>query len=288
MLDSLIEPRPSAPRAARQAVRARGFTHVLDAVLKDCDAAGPARCALAGGDRTATEKFSRLVDRLREGPVGTGPDAVTFSDFVMGAQDALQTRSKFAPFLAAVEDFYESTFGSAPRVGSHRADAASAYGYNILDAYWGTKCVDGPMPQGQQQYYGIAERFDRRYPMFGSWELFNDVGCATWPGMGQERYAGPWDRPTAVPILVVGQTLDPNTPYSNSLRLTGGLGQRPAARGARLRPPRAGQPVRAGRGRDLPRQRGAAGPARPTAARTCRRSPEASRDSTTIQPRLPE
>ncbi len=205
-------------------VRAGAFTDVLDAALQDCEAAGPARCALAGGDRTAAEKFARLVDRLREGPVGTGEDAVTFSSFVMGTQSALQTRAKLAPFLASVESFYESTFGAARRPRSTTPAAATDYGYNVLDAYWGTKCVDAPIPQGQQQYYRIAERFDRRYPTFGSWELFNDVGCATWPGMGQERYAGPWDRPTAAPILVVGQTLDPNTPYSGALRLTSELG----------------------------------------------------------------
>ena len=31
-------------------------------------------------------------------------------------------------------------------------------------------------------------------------------------------YAGPWDRPTA-PILLIGNTADPSTPYAQSLKM---------------------------------------------------------------------
>jgi hypothetical protein len=35
--------------------------------------------------------------------------------------------------------------------------------------------------------------------------------------MDADRYTGPWNTPTANPILVVGNTTDPGTPYVNSL-----------------------------------------------------------------------
>ncbi|MGJ3561821.1 alpha/beta hydrolase [Streptomyces sp. INA 01156] len=41
-------------------------------------------------------------------------------------------------------------------------------------------------------------------------------GCATWPAVAADRYRGPWDKPTAHPVLVVGTTYDPATPYSNA------------------------------------------------------------------------
>ena len=37
--------------------------------------------------------------------------------------------------------------------------------------------------------------------------------CATWPARAAHPYAGPWNRPTASPILVVNPTFDPATPY---------------------------------------------------------------------------
>lgn len=36
----------------------------------------------------------------------------------------------------------------------------------------------------------------------------------------QDRYSGPWDRPTATTILVLGNTGDPNTPYQGSVAMS--------------------------------------------------------------------
>jgi hypothetical protein len=36
----------------------------------------------------------------------------------------------------------------------------------------------------------------------------------------QDRYTGPWNRHTANPILLIGNTVDPATPYSNSVAMS--------------------------------------------------------------------
>lgn len=42
-----------------------------------------------------------------------------------------------------------------------------------------------------------------------------------WPrAAARDRYTGPWNRPTANPILLLGNTVDPATPYSNSIALS--------------------------------------------------------------------
>jgi hypothetical protein len=41
--------------------------------------------------------------------------------------------------------------------------------------------------------------------------------------MDAGRYPCPWNRPTANPILVVGDTTDPGTPYVSSLLMARGL-----------------------------------------------------------------
>lgn len=40
--------------------------------------------------------------------------------------------------------------------------------------------------------------------------------CASWPAVAAHRYRGPWNRPTAHPVLVVGTVYDPATPYSGA------------------------------------------------------------------------
>ena len=42
--------------------------------------------------------------------------------------------------------------------------------------------------------------------------------CAEWPAT-QDRYTGPWNRRTAHPILLLGITGDPDTPYWDSVAL---------------------------------------------------------------------
>ncbi len=39
---------------------------------------------------------------------------------------------------------------------------------------------------------------------------------STWPGRAAGPYTGPWNRPTAHPILVVGTVYDPSTPYADA------------------------------------------------------------------------
>jgi pimeloyl-ACP methyl ester carboxylesterase len=45
-----------------------------------------------------------------------------------------------------------------------------------------------------------------------------DEPCSTWPVKDRARYRGPWNRSTK-PILVIGNTIDPSTPYQNSTRM---------------------------------------------------------------------
>jgi pimeloyl-ACP methyl ester carboxylesterase len=47
--------------------------------------------------------------------------------------------------------------------------------------------------------------------------------CSTWPATDADGYYGPWDRPTARPVLLVGNRYDPATPYSGSLTMAAEL-----------------------------------------------------------------
>jgi hypothetical protein len=38
--------------------------------------------------------------------------------------------------------------------------------------------------------------------------------------LSPDRYTGPWNHPTAAPILVVGNTSDPDTPYTGAVAMS--------------------------------------------------------------------
>jgi len=53
-------------------------------------------------------------------------------------------------------------------------------------------------------------------PYFGQLGVFDYMPCAFWQGHDPDRYVGPWNRPTAAPILVTNNRYDPSTPLKGA------------------------------------------------------------------------
>jgi hypothetical protein len=81
------------------------------------------------------------------------------------------------------------------------------------------QCSDSPSPRRPGAYPGFARLSVRRAGLLGPFWVWGDFPCASWPARAADRYAGPWNRPTANPILVVGNTGDPATAYRSSVRM---------------------------------------------------------------------
>ena len=80
-------------------------------------------------------------------------------------------------------------------------------------------CTDGDNPRNPWVWPRYARRADREAYPFGSPWVWLSLPCATWPASDPDRYTGPWDRPTANPLLLVGNRLgDPATPYEDAQR----------------------------------------------------------------------
>ncbi|MBK5111879.1 MAG: alpha/beta hydrolase, partial [Thermoleophilia bacterium] len=48
--------------------------------------------------------------------------------------------------------------------------------------------------------------------------------CASWPAKSAAPHTGPWNKTTNHPILVMGISNDPNTPFANARRVSRRLG----------------------------------------------------------------
>ena len=62
----------------------------------------------------------------------------------------------------------------------------------------------------------------RSGPISGGWAWLAEP-CSTWPATAAARYAGPWNRRTANPVLVIGVTHDPATPYESAVAMSNQL-----------------------------------------------------------------
>ena len=83
-------------------------------------------------------------------------------------------------------------------------------------------CLDHPVDRDVASYPVLAASLGSTAPVFGPLLAWGLLGCATWPVL-PTRSPGPVADPGAPPILVVGTTGDPVTPYRWAVSLTNEL-----------------------------------------------------------------
>ena len=90
--------------------------------------------------------------------------------------------------------------------------------YFGIEAGPAVQCTDSDNPSSPWLWPLYAHKADREAPYFGSIWGYLSLPCATWPAKDQDRYTGPWDRPTANPPLLIGNSEgDPATPYEDAV-----------------------------------------------------------------------
>jgi pimeloyl-ACP methyl ester carboxylesterase len=90
---------------------------------------------------------------------------------------------------------------------------------NMQDAYVANTCLDYPAPTDVGVYTRWANDLEAKAPHFAQMVAYNDLICAFWPVPAQgEPHAV--SAPTAPPIVIVGSTGDPATPFAWSEALS--------------------------------------------------------------------
>ena len=213
VLDGVVD--PSLDEAMFRQDQAVAFDGALHRFLADC--AARVTCAFHAGGRAASA-FDALMLEIRRRPVPTprlanrepvGPtqawEAITQSLYSRAAWPILAT----ALAEARAGDGSLMLLLGDPLRGRNPDGSYS----NLSDAYDAITCLDWPAPRDPAAYGALAARFTRVAPRFGRLVAFNDVECAYWP-IGPVRIPGPVSAPYAPPIVLVGSSGDPATPYA--------------------------------------------------------------------------
>ncbi|MFE6912134.1 alpha/beta fold hydrolase [Streptomyces erythrochromogenes] len=222
VLDSNIAPRAWTDGAGQGESRTPTFLRMgsdvsaaatLDRFLTLCGSAPATRCAFSAGSPEATrEKFDRLMQRLRERPVGPWTYARTVADTVTSLYIVDPGWTALAGRLQDLSQGREPkppVYPPPPPV-----DRPNPYlGDEQASAVW---CGDSPNPRDPAAYHGLEEDSARRAGDAGRFWTWAAEGCATWPARAAAGYDGPWDTPTPRPVLVIGTRYDPSTPYTGA------------------------------------------------------------------------
>jgi pimeloyl-ACP methyl ester carboxylesterase len=215
----------------------RSSAATLDAFLDRCGRAAVSACAFSAGSPAATHaKFDALLERVSARPVTvlgtTFTKAVTMTAVLELLQEvqAIPSVSAGWPGLAALLQAEWTRTTDAPPTGAP-GPAPSVVGPDTpwtsvatpppgLASRYGVACTDSANPRVPAEYAAQAAFATARSGVVGPHWAWIEEACAQWPVRSPDRYTGPWNRPTAAPILLVANTVDPATPYHGAVALS--------------------------------------------------------------------
>ncbi|SDN14674.1 alpha/beta hydrolase [Streptomyces wuyuanensis] len=221
VLDSNIDPQVWVDRGPTAEPRLTTFLRedvdlgsaaTLRQFLDHCGRAPADRCAFSAGSPEATrKKFERLMLRLQERAQGSW----TYARTVTTALSSLYAVDPGWYDLAwALEDLWEW------RPPQETPAPKGPLPYPAFEQIEAIRCSESPNPRDPRRYPELAEFSYGRAGDLGRAVAWASEPCATWPATASSPYTGPWNRPTANPVLVVNTTYDPATPYQGALAMT--------------------------------------------------------------------
>ncbi|MEU9172436.1 alpha/beta hydrolase [Streptomyces sp. NPDC048420] len=215
VLDAVVD--PSADMVGHRENQARGFQRALDNYLKS-----------TGQDPAeGTRRIADLLDRIDADPLDTFSgrkltQVLAFTGIVLplyskdswpSLTSALQTAEQGdgSELLALADDYNER-------------DASGHYGL-LPHSQRVISCLDDKQRPTLAEAKRLLPEFERVSPVFGPFLGWDSAGwCHDWPVSGQSE-TPEVSASGAAPVLVVGNTGDPATPYEGARRMADELGK---------------------------------------------------------------
>jgi pimeloyl-ACP methyl ester carboxylesterase len=211
-LDGVVDPTVSANDSLLGQVV--GFEQNLQAFLADCRAR---TSCLYGRTGDPGSKLAAAMAKLDVTPLQVGNRELTRSLAMTGVLVTLYAQSEWTYLDQALT----ALDGGDGRILLLLADlynqrhADGTYDNLFNGAYVSTYCLDFPVPTDVAAYDALGASFTKASPLFGPWSQYSNLQCAYWPAKPRNGQ-GPLTVSGAPPILLVGGTNDPATPYSEA------------------------------------------------------------------------
>ena len=214
VLDGAID--PSLSLAEQGLGQAKGFEQALRTYVDYCQ--NSTGCPLSGGTDAGVQQIRDLITSANSTPLATGDPnrTVTGSDIVAALSEYLYTTEQnWEPLNKALDQAINHRDGSA-FVASEEQDTSSKDGGG--GAFQAVTCLDYPVEGDKTTWAAQYEQAKREAPIFADSAVGMDLVCSVWGHNGTRKPAQIHAR-GAAPILVVGTTGDPATPYAWSKSL---------------------------------------------------------------------
>ena len=216
VLDAVVDPTADGVGHARN--QTKGFQRALENYLK-----GRGQDPEAG-----TQRIARLLQRIDGSPLPTDSGRrLNESLAITGIVTPLYSESSWPSLTAALDE--AETKGT----GIGLLDLADAYNGRDENGRYDTQshsqraisCADTTSRPTVDEARALLPEFRKLSPVFGPFLAWDTAGwCARWPVDG-EHDTPEASAPGAGPILVIGTTGDPATPYEGAQKMADELGE---------------------------------------------------------------
>lgn len=204
-----------------------------------CEAAGAGQCELAKqteDDKTAADKFSAVLDRLKEKPLDITLDnglglELTDAKYAQSLLSALYGRRGGEDVVALTylawtamrgETLDSSSLSPTARRVLDRLSSRSVKDeakHDEAATYLGVACSDGRHPRSVSENARRAYDARHRAPVIGQVWAWGSVPCSpnAWKNQDANSYYGPFGKTTANGMLFVGALWDPATAHEQAV-----------------------------------------------------------------------
>ncbi|HYN97392.1 MAG TPA: alpha/beta hydrolase [Pilimelia sp.] len=218
VLDGAVDPRADAIVGSEN--QARGFEKAFGTFAAWCRRT-PKDCAVAPDARAA---LTAALDRARRSPVrGAGDRRATAGWIFWATVSSLYTRTGCSELATALDRLAggdpKKVFELADRYVEREPSGRYA---NMFDAFLTVGCADSEQRVSVARVRQLQGQWRAAYPLFGPALATGLLTCSSWPGARDPYPTG--EAVGAPPIVVVGTTGDPATPYEQTAKLADMLG----------------------------------------------------------------
>jgi pimeloyl-ACP methyl ester carboxylesterase len=218
VLDGAVDPRQNF--VAGSEGQANGFERAFGNFTKWCAQIG-SRCPIGPDARAAV---TAAIEKARVSPAKGSDGREATSGWVFYAViSSLYTESGWEKLATAIDKIDRGDPTGVFELADSYAERDEDGDYsNLFDANLAVNCTDQEERVSVQQVRDLQGQWRKKYPMFGAALAVGMLSCTNWPAQRDPYPTGPANG--APPILVVGTTGDPATPYEQTAKLADLLG----------------------------------------------------------------
>lgn len=193
--------------------QATGFERAVESYTKDC--VKSSSCPLGGDAKSGLVKISALLQQLDAKPMKTsGARQLTEGQAFYGIAVTLYDKTTWKYLTQALTQAFRGDGTILLLLSDAYFDRQSdgSYAGNLGQVIYAVNCLDVSDRLTQGETEAMIPRFEKVSPVFGRSLAWGALGCTDWPIKATHPQLK-LSADGAAPIVVIGTTRDPATPY---------------------------------------------------------------------------